>query len=124
MLEFFKKRVRSFVYAFRGIWTFFSTEVHPKIHLLALVIISLMGWWLGLSALEWCLIVLCFALVLMAEAFNTALEFLVDLVSPDYHELAGKAKDVAAGAVLITVILCGIVWGIIFLPKLWAVVMA
>ena len=77
-----------------------------------------MGYFLQLSATEWCLIMICMALVLTAEALNTAIEYLTDLASPEFHPLAGKAKDVAAGSVLIAVIICGGVWGIIFLPKL------
>lgn len=117
--SYLKKRIESFGYAFKGIATLFKTEAHAQVHLVALVVISLMGFWLGLSATEWCLILICMALVLCAEAINTALEALTDLVSPDHHPLAGKAKDVAAGAVLLSVIFCGVVWGIIFLPKLF-----
>ena len=120
MIKFLKQRVKSFGYAFKGIATFFSDEAHPKIHLLAIVIITALGFYLGLSTTEWCLIIICMALTLCAEAFNSALEALTDLVSPDHHPLAGKAKDIAAGAVLLTVILGGIVWGIIFLPKIFA----
>jgi len=117
--SYLQKRIKSFGYAFKGIATLFKSEANAQIHVLALVVISLMGFWLGLSALEWCAILICMALVLCAEAMNTALEALTDLVSPDPHPLAGKAKDVAAGAVLLSVIFCGIVWGIIFLPKLF-----
>ncbi|MCI4666710.1 MAG: diacylglycerol kinase family protein [Bacteroidia bacterium] len=119
MLSFIKARLKSFGYAFKGIWTLISSQTNAKIHLLAVVVITALGFYLNLSPTEWCLIILCMALVLMAEAINTAIEFLVDLVSPDYHPLAGKAKDVAAGAVLLSVLICGLVWGIIFLPKIW-----
>ena len=112
-------RLKSFGYAFKGIWTLFSTQPNARIHLLATVIIIGLGIALGLSPMEWCFIIGCIALVLMAEAVNTAIEFVVDLVSPDYHELAEKAKDVAAAAVLLSVICCGVVWGIIYLPKIW-----
>lgn len=122
MRQFLRKRINSFGYAFKGIATFFKEEAHPKIHVLAIFVISLMGYWLALSGTEWCLILICFAIVVVAEAFNSALERLVDLASPEYHPLAGKAKDIAAGAVLLGVILCGIVWGIIFIPKLYALI--
>jgi len=62
-------------------------------------------------------------MVLAAEAFNTALENLTDLVSPDHHPLAGKAKDLAAGAVLLTAMCTAIVGTIIFLPKGWYTLM-
>ena len=111
-------RVRSFGYAFKGIYTLFSTQPNAQIHLLAVLVISLLGWFLGLSPLEWCAIIICMGIVLLAEGINTAIEFIVDLASPDFHPLAGKAKDVGAGAVLLSVIFCGIVWGIIYIPKI------
>ena len=116
--SFITGRIRSFGYAFKGIWILFATQKNAQVHLLALIIISLWGFYLGLDKMEWCAICICIALVLMAEAMNTAIEFLVDLVSPEYNPLAGKAKDVAAAAVLLCVIVCGIVWAIIFLPKI------
>lgn len=112
-------RARSFGYAFKGIGILFRTQVNAQIHLLAALVITVMGFWLKLTPWEWCVIVVCMAMVLLAEALNTAVEFLVDLVSPDYHPLAGKVKDVAAGAVLISVMVCGIAWGIIYIPKLF-----
>ncbi len=111
-------RIRSFGYAFKGIYTLFATQPNAQIHLLAIVVIGLLGWFLGLSSTEWSLITICIAMVLLAEGMNTAIEFIVDLVSPDIHPLAGKAKDVGAGAVLLSVIFCGIVWGIIYIPKI------
>jgi len=119
MINYLKKRLQSFVYAFKGISILFSTQPNAQIHLLAVIVITALGFLLGLNATEWSIILICIALVLLAEGMNTALEFLTDLVSPDIHPLAGKTKDVAAGAVLISVIICGLVWGIIFLPKIW-----
>lgn len=113
-----KKRLKSFVYAFKGIGILFKTQPNAQIHLLGVLVITVLGFALGLSRTEWCLIIICIALVLLAEAINTALEFLTDLTSPDIHPLAEKTKDVAAGGVLLSVIICGIVWGIIYIPKL------
>lgn len=118
MWKYLQARIRSFGYAFKGIATFFASQAHAKVHLLAIVLISLLGWALDLQASEWTQIILCMALVVVTEAINTALEFLVDLVSPDYHPLAGKVKDVAAGAVLLASIFSAIVWSIIFIPKI------
>lgn len=119
-LSYFQQRARSFVYAFRGIGFLFKTQANARIHLLAILLVSLLSAWLGISAAEWCLVLLCMALVLSAEAINSALESLTDLASPDFHPLAGRAKDLAAGAVLISAIFSALVWGIIHLPKLWA----
>lgn len=119
MRQYLTARLRSFGYAFRGIGFFFRDTPHAQIHLLAALLITGLGAWLGLSGTEWCLIFLCMGLVMVTEALNSALEYLTDLVSPGYHPLAGKAKDLAAGAVLLGVIFAALVWGIIFLPKLW-----
>lgn len=118
MWNYLQARIRSFGYAFKGIATFFASQAHAKVHLLAIVLISLLGWALDLQASEWTQIIICMALVVVTEAINTALEFLVDLVSPEYHPLAGKVKDVAAGAVLLASIFSAIIWGIIFIPKI------
>ena len=119
-MSYFQGRARSFRYAFKGIFLLFASQPNARIHLLAVGVIVVLGAYLGLSAMEWCLITLCIALVLLAEGINTALEFLTDLVSPEHHPLAGNAKDTAAGAVLLSVIVCGVVWGIVFLPKLYS----
>lgn len=118
MLAFILKRIRSFRYAIQGIFDLFLSQGNAQVHLLAVVVIVGLGLYLGLSAVEWCLILICMALVLSLEAMNTAVEYIVDLISPELHPLAGKAKDVAAAAVLLAVMVCGVVWGIIFLPKI------
>lgn len=118
MLDFILKRIRSFRYAIQGIFDLFLSQGNAQVHLLAVVVIVGLGLYLGLSAVEWGLILVCMALVLSLEAMNTAVEYIVDLVSPELHPLAGKAKDVAAAAVLLAVMVCGVVWGIIFLPKI------
>ena len=118
-MQYLRSRLRSFRFAFQGIYQLFVSQPNAQIHLLATVVIVAIGFWLKLAVWEWCAIVICIALVLLVEALNTAIEYVVDLVSPEPHPLAGKAKDVAAGAVLMSVIICGIVWGVIYLPKLW-----
>jgi diacylglycerol kinase len=112
-------RWQSFGYAFTGLATLVRTQPHARIHLLAVAVVTVAGLYTGLSALEWAVLVLCMALVLALEAVNTALEFLTDLVSPDYHPLAGKAKDVAAAAVLIAAIGSVLVAMLIFVPHWW-----
>lgn len=79
---------------------------------------NLGGFHFQITSTEWCIVLICFGLVLAAEAFNTAIERLVNLVSPDYHPIAGDVKDVAAGAVLICAIFAAIIGCIIFLPYL------
>ena len=116
--EVIKKRIRSFRYAFQGIFFLFRTELNAKIHLAAALLAVLMGVFFHITPEEWCLIVLCIFSTFSAEAFNTAIEALVDLVSPENHPLAGRAKDLAAGAVLLTAIGAAVIGGVIFLPKI------
>ena len=116
---FIKKRIKSFGYAFQGIGNFIRKEPNACIHCTAVVVVTSLGLYYGISATEWCIVILCFGLVLMAEAFNTAIERLVDLVSPDFHPLAGTIKDVAAGAVLLGAIAAAIVGCIIFIPYIF-----
>jgi diacylglycerol kinase (ATP) len=115
--RYIRKRANSFVYAFRGIATLIRTQPNAVIHLFATIVVLGLGWHFKLSPGEWLAILLSIALVWMAEAFNTALEFLTDLVSPDFHPLAGKAKDVAAAGVLMAAILAVAVGVIVFGPK-------
>ena len=113
-----KKRLNSFRYAFQGIKRLFLTQPNAKIHLFAAAMAIALGLYFEISLVEWCIIVFAITSVLAAEAFNTAIEDLTDLVSPEPHPLAGHAKDVAAGAVLITAIGAATLGIIIFLPKI------
>jgi diacylglycerol kinase (ATP) len=114
----FNKRLMSFVYAFRGLWLLFRTETNAQIHLAILICVVVAGGYFDLSTLEWIALLLCFGLVIGMEALNTALEKLTDLASPQIHPLAGKAKDLAAGAVLWVAIIAILVGVIIFAPKM------
>lgn len=116
--KYFKGRMFSFRYAFQGLRTMWRTQPNFRIHIVAAVVVTGMGFAFSVSGWEWCTLILCIALVLMAEAFNSALEFLTDLVSPDYHDLAGKAKDAAAAAVLIMALGASVVGFLIFVPKI------
>ena len=112
------KRVNSFRYAGKGMLLFIRTQVNAWIHLSAAAAALTMGALLHITRVEFVLIILCIAMVLAAEACNTAIEFLVDLVSPEYNVQAGKVKDLAAGAVLVTAIGAAVAGGIIFWPYL------
>ena len=112
-----KKRLDSFKYAFKGIYIFFKTQPNAWIDAFFSLLVIGGGLFFQISTIEWLFCISAIALVLSAEAFNTAIEFLTDLVSPDYHPLAGKTKDVAAGAVLLAAIGALVIGLIIFLPK-------
>ena len=113
-----RKLIKSFGYAFSGVAYAFKTQLNFKIHSLALVLVGLLGWYVDLSVQDWIYIIIVTGIVIMAELFNTALEVLVDLVSPAYHGKAKIVKDVAAAAVLLAAILAVAVGLVIFIPKL------
>ena len=113
-----KKRIRSFYYAFAGIKTAASTQHNLQIHLLAAVLVTIFGFLLKISQFEWLIIILTFALVISTEIIKSAIELLTDMVSPQQHPLAGKVKDMAAAAVLISAIAAFVTGIIIFVPKL------
>jgi diacylglycerol kinase (ATP) len=104
MINFFQSRARSFRYAFAGWWYVLRTQRNAWIHALFSLAVVLVGMWLGLSSLEWALIVMAIAMVWTAEFINTALEAVVDLASPTQHYLAKVGKDAGAAAVLIAAI--------------------
>jgi len=114
----FKKLIRSFGYALKGIGYATTTQLNFRVHLVATLVTITLGIGLHISINEWVWIILCITLVLAAEMFNTAIEFLTDLVSPGYHPKAGHVKDVAAGAVLLCAIFAIVVGVIIFGPKI------
>ena len=95
----------------------FRSEIHAWIHAVFAVLVIGAGFYFGLEPLEWGMVILAIAMVLSAEAFNTSLEALTDLASPEHHELARKTKDTAAGAVLLLAMGAVVIGLIIFLPK-------
>lgn len=97
---FLAARARSFVYAFRGIARLFR-ETNARLHALATLAVLTVGFFLHLSGLEWGALVFAIALVLAAEAFNTAIEALADAAVPERHPLVRDAKDLAAAGVLL-----------------------
>lgn len=110
------KRLKSFTYAWKGIHSFLRTEHNAWIHCSAIIIVTAAGFLFGITRTEWLILLLCFGIVLAAEALNTAIERLVNMVSPDYHPIAGDVKDIAAGAVLICAITAAIIGLVIFIP--------
>lgn len=111
-------RAKSFSFAFRGLKLIFKTQHNFVAQIFLTISVVLMGLYFNISQVEWMFLVFSAGLVLMAEAFNTAFEFDIDLTSPTFHPYARDTKDVAAGAVLIAVIMAGIIGAIIFIPKI------
>lgn len=111
-------RARSFKYAVRGLRIIVRTQHNFWIQIAAAALVTALGVCLHIAPVEWCILILAMAAVLVTEAINTAFEIDIDLTSPEYHPYAKDTKDVAAGAVLISVIGAAAIGAIIFIPKL------
>jgi diacylglycerol kinase len=111
--------IASFGYAFSGLWYVLRTQRNARVHAVVALLAVTAGIFLRISALEFAITFVAISGVFIAEMFNTALEACVDLASPHLHPLAKIAKDVAAGAVLVSVILAVIIGLCIFGPHLW-----
>lgn len=118
--EFLQTRWRSFSHAFSGLAYVFRTQKNTWIHALATILAISAGFWLQISRAEWAALALTIAAVWAAECFNTAIEAVVDLASPQLHPLAKIAKDSAAAGVLVTAIGSVIVGILLFGPALIA----
>ncbi|TKC07711.1 diacylglycerol kinase family protein [Pedobacter frigoris] len=113
-----QKFFNSFKYAFSGLHYAFKTQFNFKFHTVAVLVAGIAGWILKLSTAEWLWVIAAISTVLISELLNTAIEVLVDLVSPSYNEKAKIIKDVSAGAVLIAAVFAVAVALMIFIPKL------
>ena len=113
-----KKLANSFKYAGRGIISSLKTERNMKIHFLIMLLVITLGILLKIDKYEWLICVICFAIVIAGELFNTAIEVTIDIAMPYKNEKAKIAKDISAGAVLILAIASAIVGLIIFVPKI------
>jgi len=111
--------LKSFVYAFSGIWYSIRTQRNAKIHIVITGILLSLAIFLKSSTTDIALLALTFGVIFAAEMVNTAVESIVDLVSPDFHPLAKIAKDVAAGAVLVAAIAEASVGFLVLGPPLW-----
>lgn len=112
----------SIKHAWEGVVTGFKTQPNFRIHLALSLIALAAGIGLGISSLEWVVILFTIAVGLAVELINTAIEFTVDLLTDQYHLLAKYAKDTAAAAMLIYAIFSLAIAGIIFFPKIWLLI--
>lgn len=119
MIDFLKTRAQSFRFAFVGWWYVIRTQRNAWIHAMVSIAVIAVSIWLQLSAQNWALIIIAIAMVWTAEFINTALEAIVDLASPEQHELAKVGKDVGASAVLIAAGSAAIIGFLIIGPPLW-----
>ena len=111
-----RKRIASFGYAIEGIVTLLRTQVNARIHLVAAVVVVTSAAYCGVTREEWALLIFAIALVWVAEALNTGIEFLADAAVPDPHSLIKHAKDVAAGGVLLASVAAAVIGALVFLP--------
>ncbi len=112
------KFIAGFGYAFSGLWYTLRTQRNMRVHISIALFAILVGIFLHISAVEFAMLCVAITGVFIAEMFNTVIEVCVDLASPNYHPLAKIAKDVAAGAVLLSAILSVAIGLFIFLPHL------
>ena len=110
-------RLRSARHAGNGLRLLVVDQHNARVHVVIALMVIAAGWLLGLNHLEWGLILLLIGWVLSIEALNSALEYLCDKVSPTQDSLIGKAKDVAAAAVLISAVSAAVIGLLIFVPK-------
>jgi diacylglycerol kinase len=119
MSNFIKARLRSFGYAFQGWIYVLRNEPNAWIHAFATVLIIPLAFWLHLPARDWAVLLLAIVMVWAAEFFNTAIESIVDLASPEENPLAKVGKDVGAAAVLIAALTSILIGLLILGPPLW-----
>ena len=112
------KRLKSFVYAFAGLKTLLRSEHNAWIHFAATLVVISAGFFLKVNTQEWCLLVFAIGIVFVAELFNTAIEQLTDMISPEYNEKAKKVKDLAAAGVLVAAVVAVVIGCLVFFPYL------
>lgn len=117
MLNYLTSRIRSFKFAFRGLAHLFL-EPNFRIHLIALIFVVSLSFYFSLSNIEWLIVLLSIALVLVAEAVNTAIEKLIDFITLEPKKEIARIKDMSAAFVLIAAINAVVIGSIIFIPKL------
>ncbi len=114
-----KKQIKSFVYAFEGLFHAMRSEQNLRIHLLAAILVVILGLVYNISRSEWLFVVIAIGLVITAELFNTSIEVLTNIASPEISKHAKIIKDVAAAAVLISAVTALIIGLIIFIPRIF-----
>ncbi|MAG30210.1 MAG: diacylglycerol kinase [Deltaproteobacteria bacterium] len=119
-----RKHVRSFEHAFRGILEMLRSEVNARVHAAITVVVIVSGFALGIDRNEWLALTIATMAVWSSEAINTAFEALCDVASPEYHPQVRRAKDVAAGAVLITAIGAMVIGALVFGHRLLALALS
>ncbi len=116
--SFFRGRIRSLKFALRGVWLLITTEHSVMVQFAIAVLMTIIGFVIHLSTVEWMFQFLAIGLVLVAESLNTGIEKLADFIHPDYHKQIGFIKDISAGAATFAAIIAVIIGLLIYLPKI------
>lgn len=109
---------RALVWSIQGLATAFRVESSFRLEVYLVLVLAPLGLWLGVDPLERALLVGCLFLVLSAELLNSALEAVVDKVSPEFHEFAGRAKDMGSAAVFVLMVNVVLCWALVLWPRL------
>jgi diacylglycerol kinase len=112
----FKKLIRSFHYAFRGVIRLLSTEQNARIHLTFTIIVGILAYVLGVTRVEMAILFIAIIMVFAMEIINTSFEKLCDLIDQNHNPVIAAVKDGMAGAVLIASVIAAVVAVLIFLP--------
>lgn len=115
--NFLKGRLRSITFALRGAWLLITTEHSIMVQVSIAIIMTVVGFIMQISSIEWMFQLLAIGLVLVAESLNTGVEKLSDFIHPDYNDRIGFIKDISAGAATFAAIIAVIIGLIIYLPK-------
>jgi len=122
-----KNDIDKFIFSIRnaitGIKTAFKSQKNLRIHFMSGILVIIIGILLKVTILEWLILLLTILIVVITEMINTSLEFTVDLFSSEYSKQAKRAKDVSAAGVLITAVFASIIGAIIFLPKIYELIL-
>lgn len=110
--------MKSFVYAFKGLKEAAGTQPNFKFHIVSTILVIAGGFFFKIAGIEWALLLFAIGMVTAAECFNTALEYLTNIVSPQHNVMAGKVKDLSAAGVLICSFIAAVIGLIIFIPKI------
>jgi len=117
-MAFLLSRIRSFKPAFEGWWLVLRSQQNTWVHTVISLIALALSFWLKITRVEWAIILLTMAVVWLTEFLNTAIEVVVNLISPEPHPMAKAAKDISAAAVLISALAALLIGSLIFLPPL------
>lgn len=105
--------IHSTRYSWKGLRAAFINEAAFRQEVVICIIMLPLAWWLADTAMAWLMLVGSFFLVLIVELLNSAVENVVDRIGPEHHELSGRAKDIGSAAVMLSLIMAGLTWGVL-----------